>query len=461
MRLPRGLSWLARPAALIRALAQPAAIIPAVLIVALVVANVTVYGRGLQIDLSANHRFQLTGDSKTLARAVKSPLAITAFLSSAGGAGRDARFLLARYHEINSKITYRVVDPDAHPGEARRFGIGTYATVVLTYRGQRVDAPDAEELEISTAILRLLRATTPTLCTLVGHGEPSFADTAPQGLSTLDRLLSQNGYHRQPLDLTTGAATIPAGCATVLIIGPVDALQPQEMTALNAWTRANGKLMVLASPLTRGDPNPLLMPWGIHFVGGLVLDPARDQGLDLSNVIVEDFPSSSPVDQGIDRLQFPAGGGLVVDSGTTGGLTIERLAVTSGQSWVESRPDQEQVLDAQDIPGPVTVAAAADSSHVASSRVLRTRVFATGGVPWATNAFIDNLSNRRLMVNALSWLTEGEELVTATSRPNQPPALPLTPERRTEILVWTVGLVPGAIVGAGVASTYARRRRRR
>ena len=435
--------------------------LPAAVIVALVVANVAAYGRGLQVDLSANHRFQLTSDSKALARAVTSHLTITAFLSTAGGAGRDASFLLARYHEINPKITYRVIDPDANPGEARRFGIGTYATVVLMYRGQRVDAPDAEELEISTAILRLLRGGTPTLCNLVGHAEPSFTDTAPEGLSTLDQLLTQNGYHRQPLDLTTGPATVPASCAAVLVIGPVDALQPQEVTALNTWTHANGKLMVLASPLTRGDPNSLLTPWGIHFVGGLVLDPARDQGVDLSNVIVEDLPSSSPVVQGIDRLQMPAGGGLVVDAGTTGGLTVERLAVTSSQSWVESRPDQEQVFDALDIPGPVTVAAAADSSHVEGSRVVRTRVFATGGVPWATNAFIDNLGNRRLMVNALSWLTEGEQLVTATSRPNQPPALPLTPERRTEILLWTVGVVPGAIVGAGVASSVVRRRRRR
>jgi hypothetical protein len=439
-------------------------LIPAAVVVALVAANVAAYGRGLQIDLSANHRFRLTSDSTALAKAVRSPLAITAFLSNVGGAGRDADFLLARYHEINSKITYRVVDPDAHPGEARRFGVGQYATVVMTYRGRRVDAPDAEELAISTAILRLLRGTTPTVCNLVGHGEPSFSDTAPQGLSTLDVLLTQNGYHRRPLDLTTGAPIVPADCAAIVIIGPVDPLLPQEVSALNAWTQAGGKLMLLASPLTRGDPNPLLAPWGIHFVGGLVLDPARDQGLDLSNVIVEDLPSASPVNRGIDRLQFPAGGGLVVDAGTTGGLTVERLAVTSGQSWVESRPDQEQTLDPSDIPGPVTVAAAADASHLAGPKgtgVVRTRVFATGGVPWVTNQFIDNLGNRRLIVNALSWLTEGEQLVAATSRPNAPPALPLTPERRTEILFWTVGVVPGLIVGAGLTSSYARRKNRR
>jgi hypothetical protein len=88
-------------------------------------------------------------------------------------------------------------------------------------------------------------------------------------------------------------------------------------------------------------------------------------------------------------------------------------------------------------------------------------LFATGGDAWATNAFIGDLGNRRLLVNALAWLTQEEQLVAATSRPNQPPALPLTAERRTRILLITVGVVPGLIIGGGLVESYTVRRVRR
>ena len=95
-----------------------------------------------------------------------------------------------------------------------------------------------------------------------------------------------------------------------------------------------------------------------------------------------------------------------------------------------------------------------------AGKVLRNRVFATGGDAWASNAFIDQLSNRRMLVNALAWLTEQDQLVAATSRPAEDRPLPLTAERRTRILVLSVGAVPGGIIGIGLAGSFARRRRR-
>src|SRR5207245_7208922 len=135
--------------------------------------------------------------------------------------------------------------------------------------------------------------------------------TAPAGISKLNALLVNNAYQPRPLDLTIGSAQVPSDCAAVLVAGPRDPLQPRETDALVAWAKQTGRLMVLASPLTTNDPNPLLAPWGIHFAGGLVIDPARSVGVDQSNVVVEDFPSASPVDDGVSRMQYPAGGGLV------------------------------------------------------------------------------------------------------------------------------------------------------
>ena len=97
----------------------------------LVVANMAASTQHGQLDLSGARRFSLSRESQTLAGAVRSPMRITAFLNAEGPAARDARFLMSRYHEINHRITTRVVDPDENPGEAKRFRIGSYASVVV------------------------------------------------------------------------------------------------------------------------------------------------------------------------------------------------------------------------------------------------------------------------------------------------------------------------------------------
>jgi hypothetical protein len=446
------------------------------LVVALVAGNVVAYGHNAQADLSAARRFSLAPETKAVTDQVRSPLKVIAFLNNAGPTARDARFLLARYHELNRRISFSVIDPDADPGQARRYGISQYSSVVLTYRGRRVDAPAVDELDISTAILRILRGTTKTVCVVTGHGEPSLGDDAGTGLSKVGALLQHNAYDVKTLDLTVGSnPTVPADCAAVLVLGPRESLVPQEVQALNAYAHAAGRLMVVASSLSAADPNPLIQPWGVQFVGGLVVDPTRSQGGDQSNVIVEDLPSASPVDDGVSRLQFPAAGGLLVNRQLRDGLTVERLGVTSDQSFVESNPDVETTFDANDIPGPVVVAAAADDSRVETSgetripgsgpRIVRTRVVVTGSDVWLTNDFLDRLGNRRFFANALGWLTQDEQLLARTGQVSVDRALPLTAERQARVLVITVGLVPGAIIGLGVAAHVGfgrlRRRRRR
>ena len=441
-----------------------------VLVAAVVAINVGVSGHDRQVDLSAQRRFSLAPETRALARSVRSPLRVTAFLNTSGAPARDARFLLSRFHEINRHITVSVIDPDANPSAARRYGIGTYSTVVLTSRGRRVDVASAEELDVATGILRLLRGQTRTVCLLTGHGEPSLDDTTPDGLSSIADLLRHNAYEAQSLDLTVGEdARVPDSCSAVLVIGPHDTLLPRETDALVAYAKAAGRLGVLASPLSNADPNPLISPWGLAFAGGLVLDPARSQGLDLSNLVVEDLPSASPVVEGVVRLQFPAAGGLLSERQEREGLTVARLAITSDRSWVETTPDQEISFTAgKDLPGPVLVAAAADDSRVeatgprsSSGSVVRTRLFVTGSDTWADNRFLDKLGNRRLLVNALAWLTQTDQVVAAVSRPSTSRPLPLTAERQARILFVTVGVVPGVVVAGGLAPWLVARRRSR
>jgi ABC-type uncharacterized transport system involved in gliding motility auxiliary subunit len=432
-------------------------------VVAIAAVNVVLAASTAQVDLSANRRFSLASESKAVARAVDAPMKVTAFLYDSGGIARDARFLLARYHEINHRITYRIVDPDADPAEAKRFNIDQYSTLVFEYRGRRLDATSVDELQISSTILRLVRGRTHQVCALTGHGEADLADDSPDGLSKLGQLLADNGYVVATLDLAT-QTSVPASCDAVVVAGPSVAMTPGEVDALTRYTQAAGRLMVLANPFFQeADPNPLIQPWGVTFVGCCAVDPAHARGADISDVIVDNFPSVNPVDNGVPSLDFPAPGGLVVPESTRDGLTVSRLATTSAQGWVETNIDTEVVFNAGDFPGPVVLAAAADDSGVvgsgSSAHIERTRVFVAGGSVWATNQFIDLLGNRRFILNAFNWLTEEEQLLTVATAPPQPRDFPWTPAREREVLLVTVGLVPGAVIAVGLGRWLVGRRR--
>jgi hypothetical protein len=449
---------------------RQAIVVGVILVAVIVIGNVVAYAHNAQADLSATHRFSLAPQTKGVLDQVKAPLKVTAFLNSAGGTARDARFLLARYQELNRHISFSVIDPDADPTAARRYGISQYSTVVVMYEGRRVEAPAVDELDVSTAILRAVRGGTKTVCVLTGHGEPALDDQSGTGLSKVGDIFSHNAYNVRTVDLTVGAATVPSDCAALFDFGPRDPFGPQEVQAVNAYAKAAGRVMLVTSSLTRANPNPLTQPWGVDFLGGLVVDPDRSEGGDPTNVVVEDLPSASPVVDGVNRLQFPASAGVAVAPDLRDGLTVERLGVTSDGSWVESNPDTALQFDKNDIPGPVVVATASDDSHVevppgqsaqSGGHIVRTRVLITASDTWLSNDFLDRLSNRRFFVNGLAWLTQQEQLIATTAQVSTDRSLPLTAERQARILVITVGLVPGIIIGAGLLAHFGWRRRRR
>jgi ABC-type uncharacterized transport system involved in gliding motility auxiliary subunit len=90
---------------------------------------------------------------------------------------------------------------------------------------------------------------------------------------------------------------------------------------------------------------------------------------------------------------------------------------------------------------------------------LRTLVIAFGDVDFASNAFFSEASNAKLFIQAIDWLTQPEDLVTAV--PNFPKVreLKLTQARNRYMLVLTAGIVPGLFLIAGAMVWVLRRGR--
>ncbi|MEY2571698.1 MAG: gliding motility-associatede transport system auxiliary component [Acidimicrobiaceae bacterium] len=424
--------------------------------------NVAAARSSTQADLSADSRFTLSAETRQVVASVHTPLRISAFVFEQGGVSRDAQFLLDRYHELNDDITYRIVDPDEKPAEAKRYNISGYSTVVVEYEGRRADAPEVSEIQVSSAILRVLRGDTKPVCFVSGHGEPSLDDESQKGLTKVRDLLTTNGYAPRAIDLTTGGGSVPQDCVVVLEVGPTVALTPTEQQALVDYGRRQGRLLVLGDSGLDSDAdlNPVLEPWGISISNALVLDPARGVQQDPFGIIVQSFPSANPIVRNIPSIELTLATGLLTTSDEGNGLTVSNLAATSSSGYLDA--DQSISKTAPDIAGPIVVAAAADQSRVAGSTTIeRTRVVAVANSHWLTNEFVDDLGNRRLLVNSMLWLTEAEQLLTVGAAPPQPRALPWTNEREHAVVAVAVVGVPGAVVAVGVLQWMGGRRRRR
>jgi ABC-type uncharacterized transport system involved in gliding motility auxiliary subunit len=432
------------------------AVLAVLVLVALVVVNVLAQRSGRTLDLTEGSRLTLRPESKAILRRVDHPLAIEAFVRADGPTGRDAAALLARYDDADGDVHAEVVDPDAEPGRARRLGITQFGTAVLRYRGRRVDIATISEVEITSAILRLVRGRVPAACFVTGHGEPALDDDGPDGFSSFSALARRNGF--VPSARNVGVAGL-RGCDLVVLGGPRVPLAAAEVTALRSFLEADGKLLVLTDSFSSADVNPLLSGWGITFLGGVLLDRAGNFGNDPSTVVVSDFPSASQVVDGVPSLLAPAPAGLAVPKAQPrAGLTVSVLARSSGDSVLAADPEDPSKGG---ITGPVALAAAADLSRVAGDPpvVHRTRLLVVADVALAGNSTIQALGNAKLLANGLSWLARDEVLLTVgTADPGTHPLTTDVSRRRTAFVV-TVLLVPIALLLVGTLVVWRRRRR--
>jgi ABC-type uncharacterized transport system involved in gliding motility auxiliary subunit len=425
-------------------------------LVGIVVVNVLAQRSGGTLDLTEGNRLTLRPETRSILRRVEDPLTIVAFVRADSASGRDVAALLARYDDADRHVDAEVVDPDAEPGRARRLGITQFGTAVLRYRGRRVDISTITEVELTSAVLRLVRGKVPTTCFVTGHGEPAIDDDAPDGFSSFAALARRNGF--VPAARNIGVDGLD-GCDLVVLAGPRVPLAAAEVTALRSLLDHDGKLMVLADSFSKADVNPVLDGWGITFLGGVLLDRSSNFGNDLSTPVVTDFPSASQVVEDVPSLLAPASGGLAVpDPQPRDGLTVSVLARSSSDSVLAADPED---TSKGGLGGPVALAAAADLSQVRGDppAVHRTRLLVVADVALAGNSTLQALGNAKLLANGLSWLARDEVLLTVGTA--TPGAHPLTTDvaRRRAAFVVTVLVVPLGLLLTGSLVVWRRRRR--
>ncbi|HYT39847.1 MAG TPA: DUF4350 domain-containing protein, partial [Acidimicrobiia bacterium] len=396
--------------------------------------------------------------------------AVTAFAPEGTAQARDAEVLLAQFRRANSNIHTRVLDFAKAQGEALRLDAQDDGEVVVEVGDRKeVVAPLIEQL-VTSALQRLARGKPQTLCGLAGNGERELDSELPEGFERARETVERNGITTRRLDLTVATA-IPADCTILALVAPTAALLPNEIQLLDAYLANNGRMLILSEP---GGPNldALTTRWGLRLLPGVVFDPERDVAGDPTSLLVNDFPTDSPVSKRVDGAALVTAGGITTAASEDAGLTVSRVMQSSPRSWLDLNPAATPPAyepDKGDRGGPIVLAGAADRSEVKAGgetrlstggpSIARTRLLAFADADWASNAFLDRLANARLLANGLNWLAGEEDLVAVGGVDPDLRRLDLTPSQRRLMGIGSIGAMPAVVllVGAGV---WLRRRRR-
>ena len=447
-----------------------AAAVPAAVLAVAVACNLVPIPASARVDFTESKRFSLSKQSKEVLHNVKQKAVVTAFAPENSAQARDAEVLLAQFRRANGQIGTRVLDFAKAQGEALRLGAQDDGEVVVEIGDRKEVVAPVIEQTITSALQRLARPQKQVLCGMEGNGERRLDNESPQGFQLARIVAERNGIETNGLDLTV-AKSIPEDCTILAMVAPTAALLQGEVDLINDFMAKNGKMLLMSEP---GGPNldAITTRWGLRLLPGVVFDPPRALAGDATSLLVNDFPTESPVSKGVDTAGFVTAGGVTTAASEDAGLSVSRVLQSSQQSWLESNPAATPASyepDKGDRGGPVVLGGAADRSEVketgenripgGGASIARTRLLVFSDADWASNAFLDRLANSRLLANGLNWLAGEEDLVAISWVDPDLRRLELTSSQRRVMGIGSIAAIPATVllVGGGV---WLRRRRR-
>jgi len=442
------------------------------------------YRHNSRFDLTAGKRYTLSDQTAKVVKHLTMDVHVVAFYKSVQEIGQPDRAMaediLRRYATLSSRFRYEIVDPDRDPAKAKRYGITTYGTTVLTAESQEEKISEVEEEKLTNALIKVTRAGKRKIYFVTGHGEADLNSSERTGYSTITGEIEKANYEVKPL-LLLRAEAVPEDAAILVTAGPKKDLVASELSLIQKYINRGGKVLFLLDPFTAPALTPFLKSYGIVRGENIIVDQvARLFGRTADSPVVSTYSSSHPITREFQSIatSFPYTHSLDTTSPEPKGITVEKLALTSPfpASWAETdraRLEKGEAVfeEGKDLKGPVAVAVVAtvtpavspktqgkETTEKASSdktSVARLVVFGNSG--FISNKDVAVLGNRDFFLNTISWLAEEETLIAI--RPKEGKSTPLfLSATQGRLAFWIpVVILPALIIATGVGVTLRRR----
>jgi ABC-type uncharacterized transport system involved in gliding motility auxiliary subunit len=439
------------------------AVITSVAFLAVIVfANVIAYQNPVPLDWTADKTNTLASESINALESLPAPVKATAFFSSRFNTD-STRELLDKYRTSSKgKFDFEFIDPDRNPIAAQEAGITGDGKILFEMGEAREIVASATEHEITNGLIRLLNPEKVSVYFLSGEGEHSIDEPGEESFTSIRQALENKNYVVDTLNLE--AQTIPEDAKVIVLAGPITPLSSQAVESLKTYLASGGSLVVLENPVALTNYSEdvdllveyLSIEWGITLNDDIVIDtqsPSSPYNATAFEYI------QHPITEKMSGVgvTFPFARSLSVSFDIPDVTAID-LIYTTDQAWGELdmasiEAGQPAYDPATEVVGPMLLAAAAENTATSS------RVLVIGNSSFAADANFEFSGNGDLLVNAIDWSAEKEELIALSS---------VTPTNRTFVapgafqrllmLAGSVCIIPLAIVIMGAATWYARRK---
>jgi ABC-type uncharacterized transport system involved in gliding motility auxiliary subunit len=440
--------------------------------------------RNKRWDLTENKQYSLSEQSMKLLGSLSAP---TRFMVFDQATSLDRfRPRLDAYKYGSSQVNVEYVDVDKDPVKTKEYKVDTYGTIVVEYMGRTERVTTDSEQDITNALIKVVNPTAKKVYFLSGHGEKDPASSDKRiGYSAIADSLKRDNYEFASLALAQ-TNEIPMDATLLVIAGPRTDLLEQEVPLINNFlTSRSGKLLVLfdppenlKQPASMQRLTGLLDEWGIKATETVVLDVSGLTSNPTAPVAAPPYPAHAITNNFGFITAFPLVRALQAETSPQK-RSGQTFLQTASRSWAEktlaSLSDEKNPVSADpaqgDLPGPVSIGVATsvpaptpDPLPAANTKKPEdepkkpeTRVAAIGDSDFIANAYLGVEGNRDLFMNTVNWLAQQENLIAI--RPKEPSdrRLTLTENKTMAILLLSIFVIPGVVLGAGVYSWWRRR----
>ena len=348
-----------------------------------------------------------------------------------------------------ARMSVSYVDPRWDIGESTRLtrnGV-TAPSIVFSNRRRRVSVPLADgwgERSCASALLRLsVPPSRNAVYWTVGHGESSFSDYGPVGMSDIARELSRDGYRNFTIDLT-GESKIPADCALIAVAGAKTEFSRTETARLDSFLRQGGRLLLMADGPESALLSTLIPSWGA-IAKEVTAKPQRT--LTGTDSVISEF--------GTHAVSCPLKGSQVVLERPVVFAPSAAAGGTAGADSIEFSP-----LALIDAYAPAVMLER--GSGAGSDTAIRpTRIAVIGDATFVRNSQLESRANanRDLFINCVSYLS-GSQAITQGGTDGELFVTGLDRRARLRYMYITSGAIPLALMSVMLFVVWRRRRRR-
>jgi ABC-type uncharacterized transport system involved in gliding motility auxiliary subunit len=436
-----------------------------------------------------NHRFDLTEakiyslseQSISILESLQKDVTVTAFYQDA----QDKEVmenLLELYDRYSPRFSYELLDTDRSPQQAELLGVTSYNTAVVQCgdKKEELSFGSPQEEELTNALITVTRDVQKVIYFTSGHGEKSISASSQQpgaSASMFKTAIEKQAYEVKEIVIARERGGIPAECSALVVAGPKTDFYPYELEQIDRYLQEGGRALFMLDPEAAAGVAAFLEKYGVIVGNDYVLDPnplSQFLGGDYLSPLITDY---SPTHEITREFNFACLMSLVrstrLKDGLETGIRGEWIARASDESWAETNfallknARQARYDPTSDLRGPVPVAVAmtidldtqAETEAPEEAEKREARLVVIGDSDMGADRFL-RPENKNLLLNAVSWLVEEEDLISILpKRRKSSPLLLSKPDQRV-LLIVPLLIMPGSVVIAGGLVYWNRRKYR-